>query len=137
MHGSARTLLCNGRQPGQFERQPRMGIRPRREHRRQGVLHLAESERAGAVRAVPLKGGGDRTMRETTMRKGQCGVTVMGLLLVLVLFIVVALFAMKVLPSFMEFRTAKAAIEAVARQGAASAGDARRAFDNRATIDNI
>jgi hypothetical protein len=59
------------------------------------------------------------------------------LLLVLVLFIVLALFAMKVLPSFMEFRTAKAAIEAVARQGATSAGDVRRAFDNRATIDNI
>ncbi len=54
-------------------------------------------------------------MRETTMRKGQCGVTVMGLLLVLVLFILVALFTMKVLPSFMEFRTAKSAIEAVAR----------------------
>ena len=71
------------------------------------------------------------------MRKGQCGVTVMGLLLVLVLFILVALFAMKVLPSFMEFRTAKSAIEAVARQGVTSAADVRRAFDNRATIDNI
>ena len=71
------------------------------------------------------------------MQNQQRGVTIMGLLIMLVLFIVVALFAMKVLPSFMEFRTAKAAIEAVARQGVTSAGDARRAFDNRATIDNI
>jgi len=71
------------------------------------------------------------------MQEQQRGVTIMGLLIMLVLFIVIALFAMKVLPSFMEFRTAKAAIEAVARQGATSAGDVRRAFDNRATIDNI
>ena len=71
------------------------------------------------------------------MHKGQRGVTVMGLLMVLVLFIVIALFAMKVLPSFMEFRTAKSAIEAVARQGVTSTADVRRAFDNRATIDNI
>jgi Tfp pilus assembly protein FimT len=71
------------------------------------------------------------------MRKLQRGVTIMGLLIMLVLFILVALFAMKVLPSFMEFRTAKSAIEAVARQGATSTADVRRAFDNRATIDNI
>ena len=71
------------------------------------------------------------------MRKGQGGVTVMGLLLVLVLFILVALFAMKVLPSFMEFRTAKSAIDAVAKQGTTNSAEVRRAFENRATIDNI
>ena len=37
------------------------------------------------------------------MRKQQRGVSIMGLLTVLVLFIVVALFAMKVIPSFMEY----------------------------------
>lgn len=71
------------------------------------------------------------------MRKQQRGVSIMGLLTVLVLLVVVALFAMKVLPSFMEFRTAKGAIEAVARQGMTSTADVRRAFENRATIDNI
>lgn len=71
------------------------------------------------------------------MRKQQRGVSLMGLLTVLVLIVVVALFAMKVLPSFMEFRTAKGAIEAVARQGMTSTADVRRAFENRATIDNI
>jgi hypothetical protein len=75
--------------------------------------------------------------RETIMRKQQHGVTIMGLLMLLVLFIVVALFAMKVIPSFMEFRTTKSAIEAIARQGVTSATDVRRAFQNRAAIDNI
>lgn len=71
------------------------------------------------------------------MRKQQRGVSIMGLLTILVLIVVVALFAMKVLPSFMEFRTAKGAIEAVAAQGMTSTADVRRAFENRATIDNI
>ena len=70
------------------------------------------------------------------MRNGQRGVSIMGLLTVLVLLIVVALFAMKLVPSFLEFRSAKTAVEAVARQ-AQSPGEARRLFDNRATIDDI
>jgi len=70
------------------------------------------------------------------MRNGQRGVTIMGLLTGLVLFIVVALFAMKLLPSFMEFRTAKAAIEVIGRQ-AQSPADVRRAWDARTAIDNI
>jgi type II secretory pathway component PulJ len=71
------------------------------------------------------------------MRKRQRGVTIMGLLIMLVLFIVVALFAMKVIPSFMEYRTTKSAIEAIARQGVTSPADVRRAFENRSAIDHI
>jgi Flp pilus assembly protein TadG len=71
------------------------------------------------------------------MRTQQRGVSILGLLILLVLFIVVALFAMKVIPSFMEYRTTKSAIEAIARQGVTSATDVRRAFQNRAAIDNI
>jgi hypothetical protein len=71
------------------------------------------------------------------MHKEQRGVSVMGLLVVLVLFSVVALFAMKVIPSFMEFRTTKSAIEAIAKQGVTSPADVRRAFENRSAIDNI
>jgi hypothetical protein len=70
------------------------------------------------------------------MRKGQHGVSLMGLLAVLAIVVIVALFGMKVLPSFMEYRTAKAAIEVVAR-ASQNPGDVRRAFENRATIDNI
>ena len=71
------------------------------------------------------------------MRREQRGVSIIGLLVVLVILIVVALFGMKVVPSFMEYRTAKATIQAVARSGASSPQDIRRAFENRATIDNI
>ena len=70
------------------------------------------------------------------MQKKQQGVSITGLLLVLVLVVVVALFGMKVVPSFLEFRTAKAAIEVVARS-AQNPAEVRRAFENRATIDNI
>ena len=70
------------------------------------------------------------------MRKKQDGLSLMGLITVLFLAVIVALFAMKIIPSFLEFRSAKTAIEQVARS-AQNASDARRAFENRATIDNI
>jgi len=72
------------------------------------------------------------------MRSNQTGVSLMLLIGVLILLAVMALFAMKVVPSFMEFRAAKAAIEAIARERAgASPADIRRAFENRSTIDDI
>jgi hypothetical protein len=70
------------------------------------------------------------------MHDPQRGVTLMGLIAGLFIVIVVALFAMKIIPSFLEYRTAKAAIEAVARQ-AQSPAEVRRLFENRAAIDNI
>ena len=70
------------------------------------------------------------------MREEQKGLTLIGLIFVLFIVVVVAVFAMKLIPSFLEFRTAKAAIEAVARS-AQSPQEARRAFDNRAAIDDI
>ena len=71
------------------------------------------------------------------MRKQQRGVSIMGLLMILVIVIVVALFGMKIIPSVLEYRTAKATIQAVARSGVTTAADARRAFENRAAIDNV
>jgi len=70
------------------------------------------------------------------MRNGQRGLSIMGLLTVLVVIIVVALFAMKIVPSFLEFRTAKSAIEIIARS-AQSPADVRRAWDARSAIDDI
>ena len=70
------------------------------------------------------------------MGNGQRGLTVMGLIMALIVVCTVALFAMKVIPSFLEFRTAKSAIEAIARS-AQSPQDARRAFENRSAIDDI
>jgi hypothetical protein len=72
------------------------------------------------------------------MRNNQSGVSLMALMAVLILVAVVALFAMKVIPSFLEFRAAKGAIEAIAREKqGATPGDVRRAFENRSTIDDI
>jgi hypothetical protein len=70
------------------------------------------------------------------MRNGQRGVSIMGLLIVLVLAIFVALIAMKIIPSFLEFRSIKTAIDGIARQ-AQSPGDVRRLFENRAAVDDI
>ena len=70
------------------------------------------------------------------MRKQQYGVSLMGLILVLFVLVIVALFGMKIVPSFLEFRTAKATIEAIARSSQNPA-DIRRAFENRAAVDNI
>jgi Tfp pilus assembly protein FimT len=70
------------------------------------------------------------------MRNGQRGVSIVGLIMALVLAIILALFAMKLIPSFLEFRTAKTAIELIARS-AQTPADARRAFENRSAIDDI
>ena len=56
------------------------------------------------------------------MRNAQRGVSIMGLLMVLVILIVVALLAMKIIPSFLEFRTVKKAIERDRAQRAQSPG---------------
>jgi hypothetical protein len=71
------------------------------------------------------------------MPKLQRGLSILGLIFVLFILIVVALFAMKVVPSFIEYRSAKTAIEAIAAQNPGTPAEVRRAFESRATIDNI
>ncbi|HEX6321903.1 MAG TPA: DUF4845 domain-containing protein [Burkholderiales bacterium] len=72
------------------------------------------------------------------MHSRQRGVTVSGLVVWLFLFIVVALLAMKLIPAYMEYGTAKSAIEAIARERVAGTPmEVRRAFDSRAAIDDI
>ena len=70
------------------------------------------------------------------MRKQQRGLSLIALIFGLFVLVIVAIFAMKVVPSFLEFRTAKAAIEAIAKQ-AQSPTDVRRAWEGRAAIDDI
>ena len=45
LHGAARALLHDGRQPRHQQRQPLLGLRAGQEHRRQGVFHLDELRR--------------------------------------------------------------------------------------------
>jgi len=75
---------------------------------------------------------------KTVWKKGR-GLTLMGLIMVLFILVVLLLFGMKLIPAYIEYGTAKKAIEAIARDrtGASTAQDARRLFDNRALIDNI
>jgi hypothetical protein len=58
-------------------------------------------------------------------------------LVVLFIVIVVLIFGMKLVPSFIEYRSARTAIEAIAAQNPASPAEARKAFDARAIIDDI
>jgi len=72
------------------------------------------------------------------MSTRQAGVSLMGLIIVLILLAVIALFAMKVIPSYMEFRGMKNAIQAIARERPNGApADIRKAFEARSNIDNF
>jgi Tfp pilus assembly protein PilX len=72
------------------------------------------------------------------MGSRQQGLTLIGLIIGLVVLALVALTAMKVIPSYLEFRSAKNAIDAIAREKqGATVADVRRAFDNRSAIDDI
>ena len=81
-------------------------------------------------------------MRERAAWKTAChrrGVTVTGLIMVLFVLVLVATFGMKLLPAYIEYGTAKKAINAIARDGtgASTPQEVRRQFDSRAVIDNI
>jgi hypothetical protein len=71
------------------------------------------------------------------MRTHQRGVTLTGLLIWSFAAIIVALFALKLVPAYIEFLTAKKAIYAIASSGPGSVAEVRRAFEARATIDDI
>jgi len=76
---------------------------------------------------------------EANMRKNQLGVSLSGVLVGGVIFIVLAMLALKLAPSYIEFFAIKKAIAAVgedARNGA-SAQAIRKTFDARAVIDAI
>jgi hypothetical protein len=76
--------------------------------------------------------------KKTAWKEGR-GVTLMGLIMVLFVLVVVLLFGMRLIPAYIEYATAKKAIDAIARDRSAvsTPQEARRLFDNRALIDNI
>ena len=74
------------------------------------------------------------------MRNRQRGITLMGLLLVSVVAIFVALLAMKLLPSYIEYFAIKKAINGItheSRSGGSAVNDLRRAFEARSAIDDF
>jgi hypothetical protein len=78
------------------------------------------------------------TLDRSTLHKRQRGISVLGLIAGLFIFIILALFGMKLIPSFMEYRTAKSGIDAIAREKqGSSVADIRKAFEARTVIDDI
>jgi len=77
-------------------------------------------------------------MRQQQTRIRQAGVSILALIAILIAVSVLALFGMKVIPSFLEFRAARGAIQAIAQElPNAAPGEIRRAFENRSNIDDI
>jgi len=72
------------------------------------------------------------------MNKRQAGVSLIGLIVVLILLAVVALFGMKVIPSYMEFRGIKNAVQVIAREKPnAAPAEIRRAYEQRQIIEGF
>ncbi len=72
------------------------------------------------------------------MRNLQRGLTLGGLIVWLFILAIVALLGMKLVPAYMEYGTARNAIEAIARErNASTPAEVRRAFESRAAIDDI
>ena len=66
------------------------------------------------------------------MRNKLAGVSLMGLIVVLVVLAVIALFGMKVIPSYMEFRGMKNAIQSIAREKPnGTPAEVRKSFEAR------
>ena len=72
------------------------------------------------------------------MRNKLAGVSLMGLIIVLIILAVLALFAMKIIPSYMEFRGMKNAIQSIAREKPnGSPAEIRKSFEARSNIDGF
>jgi Tfp pilus assembly protein PilE len=71
------------------------------------------------------------------MLKAQRGLSIVGLILILFVVVVVALFAMRVVPSYIEYNSARKAIEAVAAQNLGTPAEVRKAFELRSAVDDI
>ena len=76
-------------------------------------------------------------MRSQSARSAQQGLSLVGLILVFVIVVFVALFGMTLVPSYLEFRSAKNAIDALSHSGGATPSDIRRNFESRSVIDGI
>lgn len=72
------------------------------------------------------------------MRRKQLGLSLGALMVGAFVFIILALLGMKVAPSYLEFYTIKKAVVALsAEKRGASPNDIRKAFDQRAQVDDI
>jgi Domain of unknown function (DUF4845) len=72
-------------------------------------------------------------------RQKQQGVSLGGLLIALFIVVIIGIVSLKLIPGYIEYAKAKAAIEAIAadRGRSGSVAEVRKAFDARAVIDDI
>ena len=71
------------------------------------------------------------------MRNRQLGVSLSGLIITSFFLILLALLGLKVGPSYIEFFAIKKAVNAIGTEGRSSVAEIRKAFDQRATVDDI
>jgi hypothetical protein len=72
------------------------------------------------------------------MRTKQLGISLGGLMMGAVVFIVLAMLGLKLAPSYIEFFAIKKAVNAIATEKRGSTvADIRKTFDARATVDDI
>ena len=77
-------------------------------------------------------------MKGMKMQTRQRGISIMGLMAALFVVVILAVFGMKLIPSFIEYRTARNGIEAISREKqGSSVADIRKAFEARTMIDDI
>jgi hypothetical protein len=79
------------------------------------------------------------TTREMDMRKKQLGIGLGALIAGMIVVIALAMIALKLTPSYIEFFAIKKAVTAIGQEsrGGASVAEIRKSFDQRATIDDI
>ncbi len=75
------------------------------------------------------------TIRPLEFRRGQRGITMLGILIWAILVGMLALVAMRVLPTINEFFTIQKAVNEVATEGGSTVAEIRAAFDKRKDIE--
>ena len=72
------------------------------------------------------------------MRSRQAGIGLGARIVGLFVLIVLGIFSMKMIPSYLEFRNARTSIQVIAKEkGTSTVAEIRKAFDARAQIDDI
>jgi hypothetical protein len=73
------------------------------------------------------------------MRKNQLGISLGGLMVGGVIFIVIVMMGLKLAPSYLEFFAIKKVINSIAleKRGGATVNEIRKSFELRATVDDI
>jgi hypothetical protein len=75
------------------------------------------------------------TIRPLEFRRGQRGITMLGILIWAILVGMLALVAMRVLPTINEFFTIQKAVNKAATEGGSTVAEIRAAFDKRKDIE--